>query len=370
MPVLLGISDMKQFAIPVGWDSSELAKFKFADGGGTTYEQVVNDIATALSIVNGGLVNHPFYGSLISVTSEMAIEYRDGGSGGMNERSEYTKPDARRGTTLGHMLPLKSFDRGLGWTYDFLRKARPIQIESDIAAAMLDVEDNWQKRILTRFFSSAENLIGTAGYDVGFVCASSTLVYTPPAFEGKSFLSTHTHFDRQTDDSAGRIAALDAGAMHLKEHGILGPYTAIVPEVDSADFQALTNFIKPNRGIQYVRTDSTAPNGQMAIDEMAYIGAVETKNGIVMLKTTPRLPTNYLGMFKPFGIGDQRNPLAVRYSPDLGVGALLLRGEGFRQYPLENAVIMHEFGVGCGNRLNGYACYFAANGSYTDPTIS
>ncbi len=129
---LLGIADMKQFAIPVGWDAGELAKFQFA-GTGTTYDQVITDIVTALSIVNSGLLNDPLYGAMLSVTTEMTVEYRDGTANGMNERTEYGEPDARRGTTIGHMLPLKSFDRKLGWTYDFLRKARPIQLEADIA---------------------------------------------------------------------------------------------------------------------------------------------------------------------------------------------------------------------------------------------
>jgi hypothetical protein len=62
--------------------------------------------------------------------------------------------------------------------------------------------------------------------------------------------------------------------------------------------------------------------------------------------------------------------LRVRFASDLGPGAVLMRGEGFRQYPLEHAILLHEFGVGVGNRLNGYACFFAASGDYTDPTIS
>ena len=38
--------------------------------------------------------------------------------------------------------------------------------------------------------------------------------------------------------------------------------------------------------------------------------------------------------------------------------------------PTRTDFIPHEFGAGVGNRLNGYACYFAASGSYVDPVIS
>ncbi len=366
---LLGIADMKQFAIPVGWDAGELAKFQFA-GTGTTYDQVITDIVTALSIVNSGLLNDPLYGAMLSVTTEMTVEYRDGTANGMNERTEYGEPDARRGTTIGHMLPLKSFDRKLGWTYDFLRKARPIQLEADIADAAQDIADNWQRRALIRFFSNVENQLGTSGYDVPLIVGGGNVPYTPPSYDGKSFASTHTHFDRQTDDAAGRLAALKAGAAHLREHGIMPPYTAIVPMADQTIYTGLTEFIKPQRGIQYVRTDgSNGTTAVMPIDDR-YFGAVDADGNMIFLTASTRVPTDYLGMWKPYGANDQRNPLRVRYSPDLGVGAILLRGEGFRKFPLENAIILQEFGVGIGDRLNGYACLFAAAGGYVVPTIS
>lgn len=364
---LLGINDLKQFALPTGWDGGELAKYSLADG--TTYEQMVETIAAGLAIANEGLITDPVWGGLIAVTEEAALEYREGANNGMTERTEYQRADARRAATAGHMLPIKSYDRALGWTFDFLRKARAAQLEADIADALYDMRDNWERQLLTRFFSVTENQIGSAGYDVPFVHGSGgAVVMTPPPYAGKTFDNTHDHFDRK--GTSNHADALNVGAQHLWEHGIFGPFNAIVPFTDIATYTALTKFIKPNRGVEYISVGSNAPYAQAELGDERFIGLFESDYGLIRLWITPHLPTNYLGVYKPYAPNDPRNPLRVRYAPDLGVGAVLMRGEGFRQYPLEHAILLHEFGVGVGNRLNGYACYFAASGSYTAPTIS
>lgn len=364
----LGVNDLKQFALPVGWDASDLARYSLADG--TTYEELVDTIAAGLAVANEALLNDPIYGGLMSATEEMALEYRAGAGNGMTERTEYQRPDARRATTSGHMLPLRSFDRALGWSFDFLRKARAAQLEADIADALYDLRDNWERQLLARFFSSAENLIGGAGYDVPFVHGNGGQVdLTPPPYGGAIFADTHDHFDRK--GTSNHAEALNAGAKHLWEHGIFGPYNAIVPFADIATYTVLTKFIKPDRGVEYISTAAaTAPYAQAALNDEKYIGLFESDYGLVRLWMTPHLPTGYLGLYKPFAANDPRNPLRVRYAPDLGAGAVLMRGEGFRQYPLEHALLLHEFGVGVGNRLNGYACKFAVNGDYTNPSIS
>ncbi len=104
---MLGVNDLKQFALPRGWDAGELAKYALADG--VTYEQLVDNIVAGLVVANDSLMNDPILGSLISLTTEAAIEYRDGTMGSMEERTEHAKADIRRGATTGHTLPLKSY---------------------------------------------------------------------------------------------------------------------------------------------------------------------------------------------------------------------------------------------------------------------
>jgi len=366
MTTLLGVNDLKQFALPTGWDGSELAQYLLADG--TTYEQVTDSIAQGLVVANQALLSDPIWGGMISNTTETAIEYRSGSGSGMSERTEYQRADVQRAATSGHMLPIRSYDRALGWTFDFLRKARAAQLEADVADALYDMRNNWESQLLTRFFSNTEYAIGS-GYDVPFVAGNGGNVpLTPPPYAGQTFSDTHTHFDRKT--TSQRPEALNAGAKHLWEHGIFGPYNAIVPFTDISTYTQLAGFIKPNRGVEYISTASDAPYAQIAVEDERFIGMYESDYGLIRLWITPHLPTNYLGIYKAYEQDDPRNALKVRFAPDLGAGAVLMRGEGFRQYPLEHAILLHEFGVGVGHRLNGYACYFAASGNYTTPTIS
>jgi hypothetical protein len=194
------------------------------------------------------------------------------------------------------------------------------------------------------------------------------VAFTPPSYGGTSFSPDHSHFERRGADK--QADALEAGAKHLWEHGIFGPYQGIIPFADVNTYTALGKFIKPDRGVEYVSTSANAPYAQAVTSDERYIGLYESAYGLVRLWVTPHLPTGYLGLYRGYENADPRNPLRVRYAPDLGAGAVLLRGEGFRHYPLENALLVHEFGVGVGNRLNGYACRFASTGDYSAPAIA
>jgi hypothetical protein len=53
----------------------------------------------------------------------------------------------------------------------------------------------FERRLLTRLFTQAETQIGSAGYNVPFVRGTGGNVdYTPPAFSGKAFDTSHNHF--------------------------------------------------------------------------------------------------------------------------------------------------------------------------------
>ncbi len=246
--MLLGINDLKQFALPTGMDDGDLARYALADG--TTYEQLVETLAQGLAVANEALINDPVLGSMMSITTEAAIEYRAGAGNGMSRRSEHSRPDPRRAATSGHMLPIHSYDRALGWTFDFLRKARAAQLEADVADALYDMRDNWEKQLLTRFFNHAENTIG-AGYDVPFIAGDGGNVdLVPPAYGGQTFTATHTHFAVADDEATPRAAALNNAAKSLWEHGLFGPYAAILPFADIDQYTALPNFVKPDRGVE------------------------------------------------------------------------------------------------------------------------
>jgi hypothetical protein len=364
---ILGLNSLMQFALPAGWDASELQKHQLADG--RTYDEMLTDIAVALQEVGSSLSNDPKYGGLVSFTTEMGFEYAQGSSQtGMEERTEYRTADGRRGATVGHMLPLKSFDRKLQWTWDFLRKARRLQLDNDIAVAMYDIRDEFERRVLRRFFTNTDYQLGSSGYDLPFANASSNVSYVPPAYNGKTFASSHTHFVRDT--TANRATAIKAGVASLREHGINASFTGIVPAAEVSTYTALSNFVRPERNLARYNGATDVATG--AIDEQVFFGALETDFGLVYLWETERLPASYFGLYKSYGSNDPRNPLAIRYSEDLGFQPIM---KPVGNHPLEGAEIIHEYGVGVGGapmtaRLNGYCIHFDAAGDYDNPTIS
>lgn len=364
MTALLGVNDLKNWALPSGWDATKLQEFQLADG--TTLDVVYNEFVGASIAAAQTILEHPVFGNMVYVTTEPALEYRNGlASTGLDARSEYTRADAKRSQMIGHMLPEGSFDRSLGFTMDFLRKVRMSHIEAHIEDVIYDVVDEFQRQALTRFFSNTENVLGSSGYDLPFANASSNVVYTPPAYAGQTFASSHTHFDRK--GTSNHLDAIKAGARHLAEHGIMGPYVGIIPEADVATYQAVTGFTYPELG----SLATVSNTDRLAVDESVFIGGVHTRDGWVLLHATPRVPTNYFGMFKAYGSNDRRNSLAVRVSTDYLFTPVFLRGDGFRVSPLENMTLIHEYGVGVNRgRLNGYLCEFDSSGSYGNPTIS
>lgn len=361
----LGPNDLKQFAIPANWDAAYLRNIALASG--ETYEQLINDISAGLSLANAALIKSPLYAGLISVTQDITSEYRSGSSSGFEDHSEYTPPDAKRGQTTGHMLPLLPYDRGLGWTWDFLRKARRAQLDADIASVIDDLHNIYEKKILARLFKSTYDAVGSGKSvplaDGGTADAAYVPVARPD--RGGTFLYTHQHIKFLNGITQANLVTAIAT---LWEHGYDGPYDMTIAQADIAAWSTIANVTgwipRSVPEIQYGITTTTASG----IDA-SYIGVINTIYGAVRVRATGRIPTNYWEVHKSFGALDQRNPLVVRESPTYGLGAVLLAGDHIRQYPLEYAVMFLEFGVGVGNRIGAVVVKNDA-GSYTDPVIS
>lgn len=373
MANLLGVNDMKAWALPAGVSAAELQRYAMIDG--VTYETVVNDLLGILQAVNVVVLSSPIYSGMFSLTTELFYEYESGVAGTMEERSEYTVGDPRKTKTISHSIPVKGYEFPLKWTDEYLENANLNRLRIGLRAGGRAVKNNLERLILNRFFSASENQIDASGggYDMPLANGGSTLVYIPVSHEGLDFASSHTHFDRQADSAAGRAAAVANGAEHLYHHGFMPPYDLIIPFADRADWAALNSaspyalWFKPERdNLTFATTTNMA-----AFGDETYVGGIDTAIGVVRVWATNRLPTDYAGMYKTYGNNAMGNPLVLRYKPTRGAGAILQSGPGFRNYPLEGVTIQHDFGVGVGSgRLNGYAVKFAASGDYSSPTIA
>lgn len=374
---LAGAEDIRRYAVPANWDTNILTAYELADG--TTFDALLNDVSTAIALQNQAMFNDPTIGGMIQLTDELGFEYENGSTAEMERRSEKVQPNSSRGATTGHMLPITDWDKGLEWTGDFLEEARMTAVDSSVSKALKAVKNRLERDILTRFFTDTENVLGTSGRDMPVVNGSGGGEnYRPPDYNGQSFTSSHTHFDRKTDDAAGRAAAIDAGFTHLWEHGIMPPYDLVIPFVDRADFTALAStspqvtFVRPDMNIQYL-VEASSPDAlrSMTLPNEMFIGFVHTDMGTGRVWMSTRVPANYLGIYKSYGINAPDNPVVVRFDPRRGAGAFLVGGNNFVLYPFEKAIIRMKFGVGINSgRLNGYLCHFAGAGNYVNPTIA
>jgi hypothetical protein len=362
----LGVNDLKQYALPTNWDASLLTQLSLRDG--TTYETLINDIAAAMALQNADLVGNPLIGGMIFTTAEVEVEYRIGVSNGFKAHTEYSRPDEGRGATTGHMTPLGAFDRGLGWTYDFLRKARRAQIDADISSVMDDIRNIFAKQALTALFTSTKVAVGS-GYSMpvadGGTADSS---YVPVANPDRASAFTYTHNHVQALEGI-KQAHVETVATHLWEHGHDGPYDLLVSSADISswtDVTSVTGYVpRAKEGVNY---GTTADLATVAGD---YVGVVTTNRGSAYLRSTGRIPTGYWTMYKSYGQDDQRNILRCRYDDMIGgVGAYLLAGDHIRRYPLESALIRMDFGFGIGSDRTVAVIVKNTDGSWSDPTIS
>ena len=223
----LGPRDTTSLVALTGWDTTELSNFRLSDG--TTYAAVVAQMNFALNALNADLTSDPLWSSLVSDTDQPDYEYGMGGTAGMERHTEYGRPDAQRASTEGHMIPKLKWDRGLGWTWDYLQEARLSQIQADIGAAIMDVRNRWRIQIFTRLFqrgddSGALNGLGTSGLSPGFATtAGSTGVdFVPPSWGGATFTNTHEHYIPMAGGLFTTAVFTDIRA-ELREHGHLPP---------------------------------------------------------------------------------------------------------------------------------------------------
>jgi hypothetical protein len=360
----LGPNDLKQYALPSNWDATLLTKLALESG--ETYEQLINDITSALALQNGALLQNPVVASLCSPTTERVVEYSVGVSNGFQDATEYGMPDAKRASVTGHMLPLYPKDRGFGWTWQYLQKARRSQIDADVASGMADMRNLYHKAILTRLFKSTYDAVSSGKSCPIADGGTADSTYVPPMNPDRAtaFAYTHTHLGRLDGITQ---ANLETGVAHVWEHGYDAPYDLLVAQADVGSWRNTTNVtgFVANRLplISYGDSETLANAGA------DFIGVVETAYGTVRVRASARIPTKYWAVYKSFGVADQRNPLKLVYNARYGVGAILLAGANIRQYPLETAILYAELGVGVGDRVAAYICYNHTTGSYTDPTI-
>lgn len=366
----IGYRDTTLLTLPTGWDATELAKLTIKDG--YTYAQIANDLNAALAAVNGEINNDPLWAALCSFSDLPTVTYRVGVSNGMEVHTEYGLPDAKRAATEGHMLPFLKYDRGLGWTKDYLEEAYREQIAADIADAAKDIRDRFRVSTLTRLLQRGDDSgvakgLGSSGYSPGFAttAGSTSVDFTPPAYGGTAFASTHEHYVPLAG-GAFTVAVFTDAKSELREHGHEPPYDFIIGPSDEATVRGLSGFVAAaSAGVNYASTVSTASLNDMADSNgNYYIGILED----FRVRVVRGMPQYYGFAWKSYGPRSQRNPLRVRVkSGDRFVAYAEPHPLASGAYPLNYMLVKANFGVGVMDRTNGTPRY-VNNAVWSDGT--
>lgn len=358
-----GYRDTTSLALITGWDADELKRFELRDG--VTAMAVAAQASLAIGSLNAELYSDPLFSMLIGeYTDQLEVEYRVGSSTSMELHTEYGRPDPQRADVAGHMLPLRSWDYAMGWTWDYLRKARSPQLQADIAAGVQAVRNRWRIEILTRLLKRGDDSgvaygLGTSGLSPGFATdAGSTGVdFVPPNYGGTTFTSAHEHYVG-IGGGAYTAAVFEDARAELREHGHLGPYEFIIGTSDETTVSGLTGFAPvPERLIRYSANTELAAFGQEENAGVRSIGAIHDFRVWVV----PGLPQYYGFGWKSYGSNNPMNPLRIRLDKGQSRPTVQLFPDptnGSPTHPLQYAMMFLEFGVGVGmDRTNGTPRY-------------
>jgi hypothetical protein len=373
----LGPRDTTSLVSYDGWDSAEMEKWTLQDG--TTFAAVASMLNSGLAAVNAELYNDPLWSGMVSYQDNMEVDYKVGSANAMNVFTEYGRPDPARGEMQGHMLPLMAYDRALEWTWDYLRKARMNQIQTDIADALDNVRTQWRINLLNRALKRTDDSgtnkgLGATGYSPGLATtAGSTAVdFTPPAFAGNTFTSTHEHYVAISGGVWTAAVFADIKA-EMREHGHEPPYVVIASTSDESTIRGLTGFTEvDNLLIRYGDDTDRAALPVAAIGSSSaggyFIGTIED----CAVRVVYGCPQYYGFGWKSYGSNNPRNPFRIRVQKGAPLAPFFRAfpdpRSGGANIPLQNLMLFGEWGVGVGaDRTNGTARYVNnatwANGS-------
>lgn len=336
----LGPRDKSTLVLHTGWDATELTKFTLEDG--TTVATVFSQLNAGLAALNAEF-RSGLWGSLANFTDQPDVQYRVGTSNGMSRHTEYGRPDEKRAETEGHMLPLLDWDRALGWSWDYLRKARNDQVQADIADAVKDVRDKFRVEILTRLLKRGDDSgtnkgLGSSGLSPGFAtaAASTGVDFTPISNGGTTFDSDHEHYVGIAG-GAFTNAVFEDAYDELREHGHEPPFDFLVSPSDRTVIEALSKFKEaPDPLVEL------GQNTDRARVSAEYLGVIEN----FRVREVRGMPQYYGFAYKSYGQNSMRNPLKIRLAKGTStpmVTAMQDPRNGSMAHPLQYMMLFFEF---------------------------
>ena len=285
-----------------------------------------------------------------------------GGSKVVQRAAEYTIPRPQRGQASGWLLPLYENAITLGFTQKALDVMSVETFEGELATTVQAVRKGQRADVLERLFLDTEFGLDNDGVGAspGFAgSGTGTNVYSGPTPAGVTTLNMYARVTTGAN-AAAQVATFQDYLNFFHGPGALELLTG---SAGITEVTAMSGFVEA--GSAFVRP--AAGTAEAMVDANEYIGVL---NGNILVRhADPQITGNVLAIYKSYGDNNTLNPLAWRYSDIWGAAAWV---EDRELYPLANAVVNQNFGIGVNHRAGAALIAVAASGTYAAnaPTIS
>lgn len=323
---------------------------------GIDFSQFIDRVSGALTAVNTS--QDSLVTALTYRSNKDRIEGPFGADKIFQRSAEYTINRPQRGAGFGWLLPLFENSITLGFTKKALEVMSLDTFEGELSTTVQAVQRGQRADVLERLFSIAEmpldnDGIGASPGFAGSGTGSNTYKGARPPG-----VTTLTMYQRVA------VAGLEAGiANAMASLNFFYPgqtFELLTTATLIDDVTALTGFVlagsplvRPAQGVAEALVDATR-----------YLGVL---NGNILVRQPEgQLSGDTLAIYRSFGANNVLNPLVWRYSDIWGPNAWV---EDRVLYPLADAEVHQNFGIGVSNPVGAALISVAGTGTYTPPAV-
>jgi hypothetical protein len=334
---------------------------------------IYNAVREYVAITNG--YRRTAYGLFVQTTTEKTSERIKLGMTGRMQRTRSTgaKPDAvRRSGAWDVGYPLEEFSDAVNTSDVDFSYMNPEEFQAHVDGIINRANETYRFEIFRRVFKNTSDTFTNerdAAVTVQPLANGDGTLYWPVAgtnadaeadyYAGANYLAS------AISDTNNPIATI-TDALTLRWGRMTGerPIVVLINSAQALKVKALSNFIPyvANAIIPGVNTDRVTLPSELSQAPLQVIGYTDS----AWVAVFDWIPANYM-----VGVHlDAEKPLKERIdiqATGLGSGLQLVASE--RDYPILYNTWRLRFGIGAGNRLNGYVLHVTNSSSYTIPTV-
>lgn len=335
------------------------AAVRDSNAAGVSYAELYRILNGALTALAGS--RDPLIAKYATDTTEKFITQKLGSKRMWYRGAEYTpgRPQVGAGET-GYELPLWNFEMDLGTTNRAMRDMTADAFYGEVRDTIQGIAKGYRADVLERIFHALEFPLDSraiAGNSPGFAGVGEAVVGLDR--HNVALEPDYTHYLHGADTTAGIQGALNGAIARIERHHD-GRVEILPTEEMAARITAMTadEMFVPAQTL-LIRSAIDRPEALVPADR--YLGVYAMKYPV--LHPEPQV-VGLAAAVAP--VNPSRKPIAWRYEPRYGRHA---RVEDRSLFPLTEAVILQDYGVGVYDRF-GMALVSAGTGTtYINPTV-